>query len=167
MDLDALEPGIDVESCAELDDLGVDGRPGIADRLDVELPELAVAAGLRPVVAEHRSGLGQLDRLRPGLHPVLDVGARDARRRLWSERPRLAFLGPWGEAEELLLDDVGDLADAALEDLDQLEQRRLDPAIAVAGGEVGGQHAPAASRSRSRAAAGRGCRGAHGRWAWP
>ena len=113
--------------------------PGIADRLDVELPELAVAAGLRAVVAEHRAGLGQLHRLRPGLHPVLDVGADDAGGRLRAERPRLALLGPRREPEELLLDDVGDLADAALEDVGQLEQRRLDPAVAVARGEVGGQ----------------------------
>ena len=58
-DLDAVEPGLAVEARPELDDLGVDGRPGIADRLDVELPELAVAAGLRPVVAEHRPGQGR------------------------------------------------------------------------------------------------------------
>ena len=53
-DLDAVEPDVPVEAQAELDQLRVDGRPGIADRLDVELPELAVAAGLRAVVAEHR-----------------------------------------------------------------------------------------------------------------
>ena len=126
VDLDAREPGVAVEARAELDDLGVDGRPGVADRLDVELPELAVAAGLRPVVAEHRPGLGQLHRLRPGLHPVLDIGPDDAGRRLRAERPCLAFLGPRREPEELLLDDVGDLADAALEDVGLLEQRRLD-----------------------------------------
>ena len=43
------------------------------------------------------------------------------------------------EPEELLLDDVGDLADAALEDRDLLEQRRLDAPVAVAGRKVGGQ----------------------------
>ena len=31
--------------------------PGVADGLDVELPELPVAAGLRAVVAEHRPDL--------------------------------------------------------------------------------------------------------------
>src|SRR3546814_4332523 len=35
-------------------------RPRITDRLDVELPELAVAAGLRTVVPEHRADLVQL-----------------------------------------------------------------------------------------------------------
>ena len=66
--------------------------PGIADRLDVPLPELAVAAGLRPVVAEHRPEQRQPHRLRPGLHAVLDVGADDARRRLGPERPALALV---------------------------------------------------------------------------
>ena len=45
-----IEPG------RELDDLGVDRGTRIADRLDVELPELPIAPGLRPVVAEHRAG---------------------------------------------------------------------------------------------------------------
>ena len=87
VDLDPGQPGVAVEPRAELDDLGVDRRARVADRLDVELPELAVAARLRPVVAEHRPGLGQLDRLRPGLHPVLDVGADDPGGRLGPERP--------------------------------------------------------------------------------
>ena len=136
---DAIEARLAVEARPELDDLGVDGRPGVADRLDVELPELAIATGLWPVVAEHRPDLAQLHRLRPGLHPVLDVGTDDAGGRLGTERPGLAVLGPRGEAEELLLDDVGDLADAALEDVGQLEHRRLDPPVAIAGGEVGGE----------------------------
>ena len=139
MDLDALEAGIAIEARPELDDLGVDGRPRIADRLDVELPELAVAARLGPVVPEHRADLHQLDRLRPGLHPVLDVGPDDPRGRLRAERPGFAILGPRRQPEELLLDDVGDLADAALEDVDQLEHGRLDPPVAVARREVGGE----------------------------
>ena len=138
-DLHALETRIAVEAHAELDDLGVDGRPGIPDRLDVELPELAVAPGLRPVVAEHRPDRGQLDRLRPGMHPVLEVGANDSRRGLGPERPRLGLLGPRGEAEELLLDDVGDFADPALEDLGLLEHRGLDTPVSVARREIGGE----------------------------
>ena len=90
--------------------------PGVADGLDVELPELAIAAGLRAVVAEHRPDLAQLHRLRPGLHPVLDVRPDDPGGRFRTERQRLGLLGPRGEPEQLLLDDVGDLADAALED---------------------------------------------------
>src|SRR5207253_10331356 len=38
------------------DDLDVGRRIGGADDLDVELPELAAPAGLRPAVAPHRAG---------------------------------------------------------------------------------------------------------------
>ena len=42
------------ERAAHQDLLGVDVRAGVAERLDVDLVELAVAALLRPLVAEHR-----------------------------------------------------------------------------------------------------------------
>ena len=87
LDLDALETRLAIEPRPELDDLGIDRRAGIADGLDVELPELPVPPGLRPVVAEHRAGQGDLDRLRPGVHPVLDVGADDPGGRLGAKRP--------------------------------------------------------------------------------
>ena len=70
---------------------------------------------------------------------MLDVGARDPGGRLRTERPGLAVLGPRRQPEELLLHDVGDLADPALEDVGQLEHRGLDPAVAVARGEIGGE----------------------------
>ena len=54
VDLDIGQPRLAVEAGAELDQLRVDRRPGVADRLHVPLPELAEATGLRPVVAEHR-----------------------------------------------------------------------------------------------------------------
>ena len=85
--LDALDAGVAIEAHAELDDLGIDGRSRVADRLDVELPELAVATGLWAVVPEHRPDLEHLDRLRPGLHPVLDIRPDDAGGRLGSQRP--------------------------------------------------------------------------------
>ena len=71
---------------------------------------------------------------------MLDVGAHDARGRLRTQRPALALVvaTPGLDAEELLLDDVGDLADAALEDRRLLEERRLDGLVAVAAGEVAG-----------------------------
>ena len=131
-DLDAGDAGLRVEPVAELDDLGVDGRARVPDRLDVELPELAVAAGLRPVVAEHRPGRRELHGLRQRLHPVLDVRADDARGRLRAERPGLGLLGPRRDPEQLLLDDVGDLADPPLEHRGLLEQRRLDRPVPVA-----------------------------------
>ncbi len=109
------------------------GRARVADRLDVELPELAVAAGLRPVVAEHRPG-------HRSASPAAARSASRAGRRRARCRPsapgrsaqRFGLLGPRREPEQLLLDDVGDLADAALEDVGLLEQRGLDPAVAVA-----------------------------------
>ena len=167
MDLDVSEPGVAIEAHPEFDDLCVDRRSGVADRLDVELPELTVATGLRTVVAEHRSGLGQLHWLRPCLHPVLDVGADDASRRFRPECPSLRFVGPWREPEEFLLDDVGDLADPALEHVGQFEQRTSRCAGSRIGRPGPRQAARDAPRSRSRAAAGRACRGASCRWASP
>ena len=67
---------------------------------------------------------------------MLDVGTHDAGGRLGPERPCLRLLGPRREPEQLLLDDVGDLADAAFEDVGQLEQRRLDAPVAVARSQV-------------------------------
>ena len=69
---------------------------------------------------------------------MLDVCPDDPGGRLWPERPRLALLGPRREPEELLLDDVGDLAHAALEHGGLLEQRRLDRPVAVPCGQIGG-----------------------------
>ena len=83
--------------------------------------------------------------------------------RLRAERPRLALLGPRREPEQLLLDDVGDLADAALEDRGLLEQRRLDRLVAVALGEVGGDPLEPRERGALGAAGGRGCRAGRGR----
>ena len=78
---------------------------------------------------------------------------------------RLGLLGPRREPEELLLDDVGDLADAALEDVGLLEQRRLDPAVAVARGEVGGEPLEAGpGRRLRRQQVARAARGSEG-WA--
>ena len=136
-DLHVGQAGVAVEARAELHQLRVDRRSRVADRLDVPLPELPEATRLRPVVAEHRAGKAEPHRLRPRLHPVLDVGPANAGGRLRAQRPRLALLAAAGQdAEQLLLDDVGDGADAALEDGSLLEERRLHVAVAVAGGKV-------------------------------
>ena len=125
------------EGRGQLDDLGVDGGARIADGLDIELPELPVATRLRTVVAEHRTAHRETDGLRPGAHAVLDVGTHDARRGLRPQRPAFALVitTPSLHAEELLLDDVGDLADTSLEEVRALEERRLDGLVAVAAGE--------------------------------
>src|SRR5437764_1608944 len=70
----------------QIDDLDVRGRRGITDAFDAELPELAVAAGLRAVVTEHRPVVEEPHRLRAALHAVLQVGAADGRRALRTQR---------------------------------------------------------------------------------
>src|SRR5205085_528561 len=80
--------------------------------------------------------------------PVLDVRPDDPGGRFGPERPGLGLLGPRCEPEELLLDDVGDFADPALEDVGQLEERRLDALIAVARGQVGREAFETAPRRR-------------------
>src|SRR5690606_32546230 len=121
--------------------LGVDRRPGVAENLDVPLAELAVAARLGPVVAEHRPDQGQAKWPGPDVHAVLQVRADDAGGRLRTQRPLRSLLvaapGP-GDAEHLLLDRVARLAEAAGEELDALEQRDLDPLERVAAREVAG-----------------------------
>ena len=63
----------------ELDHLGVDGGIGRADRLDRELPVLAVAPAAGGAVAVHRCDREGLHRLRLLVQPVLDVGTCDRR----------------------------------------------------------------------------------------
>ena len=162
-ELQVRQPDVAVEAEGELDQLGVDRRPRVADRLDVELPELPVAPGLGPVVAEHRAGHRELHRLRQRLHPVLDVRPDDARGRLGAEGPGLRFLVARGQPEELLLDDVGHLADAALEDGGLLEERRLDLPIAVARARGPSRPSRAGGTRLVRRAAGRASRGELGR----
>ena len=155
-----------VEAVPQLDDLGVHGRPRVADGLDVPLPELAEAAGLRAVVAEHRAEERDPHRLRPRLESVLDVGAHDARRRLRAERPSFGVLSPAGaDAEQLLLDDVRGGADAAFEDVALLEKRRLHRGVAVPSREVAGDRLEALPRralvGEQVARAARGAVGGH------
>ena len=97
--------------------------------------ELAEAAGLRRLVAECRAPPPELHRLRELVHAVLDVGAADRRRRLGPQRDRAA--AEVVEGEHLLADDVGRLADRALEELGVLEDRGLDAAVAGAGEDGG------------------------------
>ena len=112
------------------DRLGVGERRVGADRLGADLVELAVAAGLRALVAEERPEVGELHRLRQLVHAVLEVGAADRRRALRPQgdaAPALVL-----EGEHLLADDVGGAADAALEQLGVLEGRRRDRLVAGA-----------------------------------
>ena len=71
---------------------------------------------------------------------MLDVCPDHARRRLRSQCPAfpLGIAAAGADPEQLLLDDVRHGADAPLEDLRLLEQRRLDGLVAVAVGQAAG-----------------------------
>ena len=141
----------------EHDQLDVDHRRVRSDRLGADLEELAVAAGLRALVAEERAGVPELHRLGQGVHPVLDVGAADRRGPLGPKRQRPSPLVL--EAEHLLLDDVGGLPDSAAEQLGVLERGGLDSRVPrgledpprrvldlLAAGLVGGERVEGAPR---------------------
>src|SRR5205807_8730874 len=104
------------------------------DRLDRELPVLAVAALLRALVAPHRSDRVQLLRLRLAVQTVLDVRAADRRRTFGTERQRAA--AAVRERVRLLLHDVRALAGGADDQLGVLDPRRVDAAVAVGATEL-------------------------------
>ena len=101
-----------------------------ADDLGVDLEELAVAALLRALAAEHGADHVKLVQQAAAVQVVLDIGANDAGSGFGAEGERLRlFAGGAGTVfpgEHLLGDDVGLFADAAGEQLGGLEQRRAD-----------------------------------------
>jgi hypothetical protein len=109
-----------VEAVGERDHLDVDTGIVDAQRLDADLPVLAVAALLRTLVAKVRREVPHLPRRR---RVVLHEGAHDRRGPLGAQRePATALVL---ELVHLLAHDVGRLADA-LEHLEVLEDRRHD-----------------------------------------
>ena len=122
------------ELCVELDHLGVDRRIVGTDRLDRELPVLAVTAALRPVVPPHRTDRVELLRLRLAVEPMLDVGAADRRRRF---RPQgQGAPAAIGERVRLLLHDVGPATGGSDDQLGVLESGRVDPPVSVEPAEI-------------------------------
>ena len=115
------------------DDLDVGQGLRSPDQLDADLMELAQAALLRPLVAEHRAVIEELLRQILG-QPARDHRAHHAGRVLRPQRDPLA--AAILERVHLLGDDVGGLAQRALEHLGELEDRRRDLAIAVALGAI-------------------------------
>ncbi len=133
----------------EQDQLGIERRIIGAERLRVDLRELAIAARLRGLVAEERAPRPHLYRLGKLVHPVLDVGPADRRGGLGPERHG-ASAGIL-EREHLLLHDVGALPDAAREHLGVLEHRRVERLETRGPEEVGGglqELLPAVARFR-------------------
>ena len=68
----------------QLDQLGIDRRVVRSDRLEIDLPELAVASLLGSRVPEHRCDAVGLHRLGRPMKAVFDIGARYRGRRLGS-----------------------------------------------------------------------------------
>ena len=100
-----------------------------AERLGVDLVELPVAALLRALVAEHRPARPHALRALVG-EVVLDRRAHDAGRGLRAQRQGLAVELVL-ERVHLLLDHVGELADAADEEGGRLHDGHPDVAVAV------------------------------------
>ena len=96
-----------------LDHFGVDDGRFRADGLRADLIELAVAALLRALAAEHGAHVVELLDAGDLVQPVLDVGAhhRGGGLRPQRERAAVAIL----PGVHLFADDVGVLADAARE----------------------------------------------------
>ena len=124
------------EAPAEVDDLRVDGRVTVADGLDAELVVLAQAAGLGALVAEDGAEVVHAHGLRAVVHAVLEIGAADGRGALGPQGDLLA--AAIGEGVGLLLDDVGALADAALEEPGVLEDGGVDLPVAEPAGLLAG-----------------------------
>ena len=124
LEADALE---DLDH--HLDHFGVDHRRFRPDGLRADLEELAVAALLRTLAAEHRADVVELLHAGPLVEAVLDVGADHRGGVLGTQRERglVAIV----EGVHLLGDDVGFFADAAREQLRLLEDRSADFVVVV------------------------------------
>ena len=129
VELDVVEPEPLPQAREHHDLLGIDVRPLEAQRLDVELVELALAPLLRALVAEHRAHGPHAHRAVVE-EVVLDRRAHDAggRHGTQGEAVAVAVL----EHVHLLLDDVGDLAQAPHEEGRGLDDGRAHVAITVA-----------------------------------
>jgi hypothetical protein len=118
------------EGTAHQDLLGVDVRPGMAEGLDVDLVELAVASLLRPLMAKQRHLAPQAQR--PVVERVvLDHRPHDSGGGLRPERQPVAVHRVL-ERVHLLLDDVGHLAEATHEERRRLDDRRAHVAVGIA-----------------------------------
>ena len=125
-----LQPQFRPQRMRQQNDLGIGFRAGKAQRLGTDLVELAVAAALWPFMPEHRPHVVQ------ALAAVVEHGmlyhrTHHPRRCLGAQR-QLFTVEPVLEGVHLLLDDVGDFAQAAHEQRRRLDDGRADVAISVA-----------------------------------
>jgi hypothetical protein len=93
------------------------------------LVELPVAPGLRLFVAEDRADGIQLDRLGQHLHPIFDVSAHHPGGELRAQGDLIP--APVFEGVHLLLDDIGGVAHAPVEQLGEFKDRGVNPLEAV------------------------------------
>src|SRR5439155_9093626 len=107
--------------------LDVDVGTGESQRFRAEGMVLAIAAFLRPLVAEQRSAVPEPFRSVVE-QVVLQRGADRRRRALRAQRKHFAVVV---ERVHLLLDYVGDFADTAHEELGLFHDRRADVSITV------------------------------------
>ena len=118
---------------AQRHDLDIAHGLGGTQELDADLVELAQAALLRPLVAEHRAIVEELERQLLH-HAAGDHGACHGRRVLGPQAELVAAAVL--EDVHLLGDDVGGVAQRAGEDFQMLEDGGRDLAIAVAAGKL-------------------------------
>ena len=123
------------QSGREQDDLQVDIRTIEAEDLNADLVELPVATALRAFVAEHGTAVPESQGLIQ--QAVFDDGAYTARCALRTEAQGVTVTVR--EAVHLLLDDIGDLADGAFEQVGDLDERGPNLRIAITGKDLPGR----------------------------
>ena len=135
------------EARGQRDDFDVDVRTREADGFEVYLVELAEAALLRLLVAEHRALAPELEP-RTAQQAVGDRGADDAGGGFRTQREAVAALV--GEGVHLLLDHVGVLTDGTLEQLGVLDHGHADFLVAIRVHHGAGSYVPRAATGRCR-----------------
>src|SRR5581483_5460901 len=122
------------QPCAQGDQLRIDIRTGKADRFDIELVELTVAARLWRFMAEHRTYAPELVPL-AAEHAVGNERADHSGGRFRAQGEALASLRL--ERVHLLTDNIGELADRALEECGGLDERYTHLLVAIGAHELG------------------------------
>ncbi len=129
LQFDAIQAEVVPQAGPHQDHFGIDVRPGKADGLDADLVELAVAALLRPLVAEHLADVVEAARDLVS-QAVLDDGAH-ATGRAFRAQGQLLAVQAVVEGIHFLLDDVGHFADGPLEQRCRLDDGHADRPVAV------------------------------------
>ena len=127
------------------DHLGVQGGVVDSDRLHTDLLQLAIATGLRTLVAEERTRVTQFHRQRTTVQAVLDHRAHHPGGALGPQRHRAVTA--IGERVHLLGHHVGRFTDTAGEQRGVFEYGQLDIAVT---GPAGGTQQPVADGDELR-----------------